>query len=95
MTDSFADVDERIIDINVEELIKRDPDVIIATYGGSETDIKNDARAIEAIRGIEALDRVAAVRKGQIISINFAYLVGGPLAIDGLEIIADKLDDLP
>lgn len=92
LTDAFADVDRRVIEVNLEELIKRNPDVIIATYGGSGTDIKNDAAAIKALRGRPGVNRLAAVRQGRIIPLHFGYLVGGPLAIEGLETIAAKLE---
>jgi iron complex transport system substrate-binding protein len=92
LTDAFADVDKRVIEVNLEELIKRNPDVIIATYGGSGTDIKNDAAAIKALRGRPGVNRLAAVRDKRIIPLHFGYLVGGPLAVDGLETIAIKLE---
>jgi iron complex transport system substrate-binding protein len=92
LTDAFADVDKRVIEVNLEELIKRNPDVIIATYGGSGTDIKNEAAAIKALRGRPGVNRLAAVRDKRIIPLHFGYLVGGPLAVDGLETIAIKLE---
>ncbi len=37
------------------------------------------------------LDQLTAVRENRLIAINFTYLVGGPLAVDGLEMIAQGL----
>ncbi len=91
LTDAFADVDKRVIEVSLEELIKRNPDIIIATYGGSGTDIENDAAAMKALRGRPGVNRLAAVRDARIIPLHFGYLVGGPLAVDGLETIAAKL----
>jgi iron complex transport system substrate-binding protein len=90
LSDVFGDVAKRNVDINVEELIERNPDVIIATYGGSGTQIKDGDDAIRALRKIPGVNRLKAVRDGSIIPIHFGYLVGGPLAVDGLEMIADR-----
>ncbi|HEV7805760.1 MAG TPA: ABC transporter substrate-binding protein [Solirubrobacteraceae bacterium] len=94
LTDVFADVAQRNVEVSIEELIKRNPDVVIATFGGSGTEIKTGAGAIEALRARPGINRLAAVRKGRIIPIHFGYLVGGPLAIDGLESIARRLATL-
>ncbi|MGH3975803.1 MAG: hypothetical protein ACRDS9_21105 [Pseudonocardiaceae bacterium] len=40
------------------------------------------------------LDQLTAVREQRLITINFTYLVGGPLAVDGLETIAQGLTAL-
>lgn len=94
LTDVFADVAKRNVEVSIEELIKRDPDVIIATFGGSGTKIKTGADATKALRAIPGVNRLAAVREGRIIPIHFGYLVGGPLAVDGLEQIGTKLATL-
>ncbi len=94
LTNAFADVDERLADVSTEELLARDPDVILLTFGGSETAIKDGADAERALRGMPSLDRLSAVRENRLIPINFTYLVGGPLAVEGLETIADGLSRL-
>jgi iron complex transport system substrate-binding protein len=91
LTNVFADVNKRVAEVSTEELLARNPDVIVLTFGGSETGIKNGADAERALRGMASLDQLTAVRERRLITINFTYLVGGPLAVDGLETIAQEL----
>ncbi|MGH3902027.1 MAG: ABC transporter substrate-binding protein [Pseudonocardiaceae bacterium] len=94
LTNVFADVNKRLAEVSTEELLARNPDVIVLTFGGSETSIKNGADAERALRGMTPLDQLTAVREQRLIPINFTYLVGGPLAVDGLETIAQGLATL-
>lgn len=91
LTNAFADVNQRLADVSTEELLARNPDVILLAFGGAETAIKNGADAERALRSMTPLDQLAAVREQRLIAINFTYLVGGPLAVDGLETIAQRL----
>ncbi len=91
LTNVFADVNKRVTEVSTEELLARNPEVILLTFGGSETSIKNGADAERALRSMTPLDQLTAVRENRLIAINFTYLVGGPLAIDGLETIAQGL----
>jgi iron complex transport system substrate-binding protein len=91
LTNVFGDVNRRDFDINLEELLTKDPDVIVATYGGEGTAVKTDQRALQALRRMPGVSRLRAVARAHVIPLNFGYLVGGPLAVDGLETIADAL----
>lgn len=83
LTNVFADVNQRLADVSTEELLARNPDIIVLTFGGSETSIKNGADAERALRSMTPLDQLTAVRENRLIALNFTYLVGGPLAVDG------------
>ncbi|MGQ0716050.1 MAG: hypothetical protein ACT4NP_01830 [Pseudonocardiales bacterium] len=76
LTNVFADVNKRVTEVSTEEPLGRNPGVILLTYGGSETSIKNGADAEQAQRGMTRSTSSA---------LNFTYLVGGPLAVDGPE----------
>lgn len=91
LTNVFADVNERVTEVSTEELLARNPDVILLTFGGSETSIKTGADAERALRSTTPLNQLTAVREQRLITINLTYLVGGPLAVDGLETIAQRL----
>lgn len=52
------------------------------------------ADAERTLRSMTPLDQLAAVRENRLIAINFTYLVGGPLTVDGLETIAQELTAL-
>jgi len=88
LTNVFGDVNRRDFDINPEELITKDPDVIVATYGGEGTAIKTDQQVLQALQHKPGVSQLRAVARAHVIPLNFGYLVGGPLAVDGLETIA-------
>lgn len=90
LTNVFADVNQRLADVSTEELLARNPDIIVLTFGGSETSIKNGADAERALRIMTPLDQLAAVRENRLIALNSTYPVGGPLAVDGLETIGQE-----
>jgi iron complex transport system substrate-binding protein len=90
MTNVFGDVSQRLTDVSLEEVLARDPDVVVLAYGGSETGIKTDADAQRAFLALPSADTLKAAQTGRILPINFAYLVGGPLAVDGLESLAAR-----
>jgi iron complex transport system substrate-binding protein len=90
MTNVFGDVSQRLTDVSLEEVLDRNPDVVVLAYGGSETGIKTDADAQRAFLALPSAGTLKAAQTGRVLPINFAYLVGGPLAVDGLENLATK-----
>lgn len=84
-TNVFADVDERVFEVTVEELVGRDPDILILLHSdGKPADVK---AAITAMNGAEAL---TAVTTDQILVQLFNFTEPpSPLAIDGLERIVE------
>lgn len=94
LTNVFEDVNQRIAEVSAEEILARDADVILLTFGGPETNVKTGADAEQLLLSMVPLDQLTAVREQQIIPLNFIYLVGGPLAVDGLETVAQGLAEL-
>jgi iron complex transport system substrate-binding protein len=90
LTNVFADIKERSAEASTETLIARDPTVILLNYG-SNYGITHGTDAIRTFSAISPLDRLAAVREQRLLTLNYSYLVGGPLAIDGLEMLAAQL----
>ncbi|MCO1338764.1 iron-siderophore ABC transporter substrate-binding protein [Kocuria polaris] len=89
----FADVPKRYFEPSTEELVSSDPDLIFAMYlpTGSSTlesdeDVVNELRDRPELEGLTAVDDDAAV-----VPLNYFYTSPGPLAIDGLELIAERL----
>lgn len=93
LTNVFADSNERTADVNVETLLARDPEVVILSFG-SNYGITNGADALRALREVSPLDRLGAIRDQRVITLNYSYLGGGPLAVDGLEMLAAQLAGL-
>ncbi|WPF66411.1 MULTISPECIES: ABC transporter substrate-binding protein [unclassified Corynebacterium] len=82
----FADMSERIAEINVEELIRRDPDAIVLLY--TEGDPQRVRQALEALPGA---DQLTAVREGNVMVQLMNYTEPGtPQAVDGLEKIVER-----
>ncbi|NPC96499.1 ABC transporter substrate-binding protein [Nocardioides sp. zg-DK7169] len=81
----FADVDERVFEISREELLGRDPDVLVLLH--SDGDPAAVEEVITSMRGAEAL---TAVRNGDIVVqlLNFSE-PASPLVIDGLDRISE------
>lgn len=81
LTDVFGDVDERVFEVNPEELFARDPDVLILVHG--EDDPETVENEFLALPGAESL---TAVREGDVLVQPFALTnLPTPLAVEGLE----------
>lgn len=89
----FTDVSKRYFEPSTETLVDSAPDLVFAMYlpTGSSS-LETDQDVVEALRGrselagIEAIDEEAGV-----LPLNYYYTSPGPLAIDGLELLADRL----
>lgn len=90
----FGDVDRDFIEANTDQLIARDPDVLLLSYGFGErgetlADVK---RKFLRLPGTHDM---TAVRSGRIIGVCAAHKSPSPAAVDGLERLADQLNGLP
>jgi iron complex transport system substrate-binding protein len=91
----FDDVPKRYFEPSTEELVGSEPDLVFAMYlpTGSST-LESDEAVVEELRGrpelagLEAVDDDAAV-----LPLNYFYTSPGPLAVDGLELLAERLAD--
>ena len=84
-TNVFADVDERVFEVTVEELVGRDPDILILLHSdGEPADVK------AAITDMNGADALKAVKDDQILVQLFNFTEPpSPLVIDGLEHIVE------
>ncbi|MEK0371883.1 ABC transporter substrate-binding protein [Corynebacterium mastitidis] len=82
----FGDMDQRIAEINAEELIDRDPDVIVLLHTEGDP-----ARVAEALREIPGAERLRAVREGNVMVQLMNYTEPAtPQTVDGLERIVAR-----
>lgn len=89
----FGDVDRDYIESNVEELIERDPDVLILSSGtGGPDETFADVKA--QLLKIPGAKDMTAVREGRLISVTSDARDPGPGAVNGLEMLADQLASL-
>lgn len=84
----FADLDERVVEITREELIARNPEVLVLLYG---EDGDPDA-AERTVRELPGADAIAAVTSGSIVAQPFPLTdPPNPLSVTGLERLAEQL----
>jgi len=81
----FGDDDERVFEVNIEELVSRDPDVIILLYQGSPKGVT------EELTGLPGAKKLTAVKNDDVLVQLFNFTEPpSPLVVDGLEKIADR-----
>lgn len=84
--DVFADVDERVFEVSTEDLLERDPDVIILLHNSG--DPKEVEESITQLAGAEDL---TAVKNGDVMAQLFNFTEPpSALSVDGLERIIDR-----
>lgn len=92
MTNVFADSSERVFEVSAEELIARNPDVIISLYskGGEEA----AKEAVEGVKHITGIEETTAMKNNAIMPmlLYFAEPSSG-LSIDGLEQLNEYLEN--
>jgi iron complex transport system substrate-binding protein len=91
----YADQSDRIFEVTAEDLVDRNPDVIIALHSTDSGPDGPDA-VTAAARDLPGIDRTTAGRDNRILPLmlNFAE-PPTPLAVDGVEKIADYLGRQP
>lgn len=82
----FADVEERVFEVTLEELLGRDPDVLVLLYGDG------DPAAVEqAVASLPGAGNLTAVRNGDVLTQLFNFTEPpSPLSLDGLERIVER-----
>lgn len=81
----YDDVDERVFDVQIEDLVDRDPDVLILLYQGEAEGVE------QAVTELPGAETITAVRNGDIHTQLFNFTEPAtPLAVDGLERISER-----
>lgn len=84
--DVFADVDERVFEVSTEDLLERDPDVIILLHTAG-----NPKQVEESITQLAGAEDLTAVRNGDVMAQLFNFTEPpSALSVDGLERIIDR-----
>lgn len=85
-TNAFADSKERVFEVTLEELLGRDPDVLILLYGDG------DPKAVErALTGLPGAEKLKAVAGGNVMTQLFNFSEPpSPLSVDGLDKIVQR-----
>ncbi|GAB7046046.1 ABC transporter substrate-binding protein [Catenuloplanes indicus] len=85
-TNVFGDAEERVFEVTLEEILGRNPDVIILLYSDG------DPAAVEkALTGLPGSEKLTAVAKGNVMTQLFNFTEPpSPLSVDGLERIVER-----
>ncbi|MEU4690345.1 ABC transporter substrate-binding protein [Actinoplanes sp. NPDC023714] len=85
-TNVFGDSAERVFEVTLEELLGRNPDVLILLYSDG------DPEAVEqAVTGLPGTEKLKAVANGDVMPQLFNFTEPpSPLAVDGLERIVER-----
>jgi len=81
----FADTAERVFEVSIEELIARDPDVLVLLYQGSE------AGVLDAVANLPGSEALRALQNDDVLVQLFNFTEPPtPLSITGLERIVER-----
>lgn len=84
----FADADERVFEVQIEELVDRDPDVLILLYQGDVDGVE------ETITELPGADTMTAVQQGEIYTQLFNFTEPAtPLSVEGLEQMSEHFKE--
>jgi iron complex transport system substrate-binding protein len=88
----FADVEKRYFEPSTEELVGSEPDLVFAAYLPSGNTLQDDDDVITTLQDRADLAGMQAVNQdGAVVPLNYFYTSPGPLAVDGIELIAERL----
>lgn len=85
----FADTDERVFEVTPEELVGRNPDVLILLYTAGDPE-----KVTDSVAGLPGAASITAVREGEVLPLLFNYVEPPtPLALDGLAQIEERFGE--
>lgn len=89
-TNVFGDVDQRVFEVSVEQLLAKDPDVIVLLYSEGSAD-----QVTKELKSLPGADRLKAVKNGHVMAhlLNFTE-PPSPLALTGLQSIEKTFADV-
>jgi iron complex transport system substrate-binding protein len=85
-TNVFDDVSDRVFEVTREQLVARDPDVLVLLHSDGDPQAVSDA-----IATLPGAEQMTAVREGNLLPLLFNFTEPPtPLAVDGLERIVER-----
>lgn len=91
LTNVFEDEPERFFEPNVEELIERNPEVVVLLFEDDSGTAESNREKLLAESG---LDGVEALQAGDIATLSFSLSTSAPVSVEGLEMLAEQINDL-
>ncbi|WP_306368939.1 ABC transporter substrate-binding protein [Nocardiopsis sp. CC223A] len=90
LSNVFEDTDERYFEPNTEALIDAAPERLIALYEPGDT---SEQEVRDTLTGRSELGSVPAIEAGEVMVLDFYYSGHGTLAVDGLEQLAELINE--
>ncbi|QYJ04301.1 ABC transporter substrate-binding protein [Nocardioides panacisoli] len=85
----YADTDERVFEVTAEELVGRDPDVLVLLHSAGDPD-----EVVDAVTRLPGAGRMTAVRDGELMPLLFNYVEPPtPLSVEGLAMVRERFGD--
>lgn len=83
----YADNQQRVFEGSAEDLLDRDPDVVVLLYSDADdTAVRDDFTALPAAQ------RLTAVQQDRLLTLRFPYTdPPTPLSVDGVEVLTEQL----
>ena len=86
----FADTDERVFDVSVENLLALDPKIVVLLYSDRAPEV-----VVGTFLSVPGIDRLSAVANDRYLTLPFPYTdPPTPLSIAGAAVLSDRLDAL-
>lgn len=86
---AFADTDERVFEVAPEELLGRDPDVLVLLHSSGDPD-----DVVDAVTGLPGAGELTAVQDDALMPLLFNYVEPPtPLSVEGLARIRERFGD--
>ena len=83
----FADTDDRVFEVQAEELVARNPDLIIVLHQNSSA-----SAMVDAVTRLPGAETITAVKKSKVIAQLFNFTEpASPLTVTGLENLSEVL----
>lgn len=85
----YGDAGERVFEVNVEDLLERDPDVLVLLHSAGD-----GHDTIATVAGIPGLEALSAVSEGRLAVLRFAYTdPPTPMSVRGAELLTEWVAD--
>jgi len=90
LTNVYADADERVFDVNVEDVLARDPGTIVLLYSGPDPQ-----ETLDAFASAPGIGDLTAVREGRVVALPFPYTdPPSVLSVEGPAQLRERLAEL-
>ena len=91
LTNVYADSDQRVFDVNVEDLLSRDPATIVLLHSGDTAE-----QTLSSFLSTPGVDALQAVRTDRVVTLPFPYTdPPSVLSTEGPEQLTQIVDQLP